>query len=105
MPEDPPEQTIGQDPAIAGPDPDTQAYLNSIATAERLERILAGPLPCVVCRYDLRGISIRGLCPECGTATDQAIIRQTLPRSFHDNAQESPAIGVFSVVEAERQFI
>ena len=81
MPEDPPEQTIGQNPGIAGPDPDTQAYLNSIATAERLERILAGPLPCVVCRYDLRGISIRGLCPECGTAIRATILARVDPRA------------------------
>jgi len=28
---------------------------------------LTGDLPCVRCRYNLRGLSIRGRCPECGT--------------------------------------
>lgn len=28
---------------------------------------LGGDLPCVRCRYNLRGLSIRGVCPECAT--------------------------------------
>ena len=36
-------------------------------TEERLGLSLLGSLPCITCRYDLKGISIRGVCPECGT--------------------------------------
>jgi hypothetical protein len=30
-------------------------------------RLLTGDLPCVVCKYNLRSLSIRHVCPECGT--------------------------------------
>jgi hypothetical protein len=30
-------------------------------------RQLTGDLPCVVCKYNLRSLSIRHVCPECGT--------------------------------------
>lgn len=33
----------------------------------RLNRELGGDLPCVVCGYNLRGLSVLGGCPECGT--------------------------------------
>lgn len=38
-----------------------------IAPGEReaIARELTGSLPCVRCRYDLRGLSVRGQCPEC----------------------------------------
>ncbi|MFT3685347.1 MAG: hypothetical protein QM783_10545 [Phycisphaerales bacterium] len=35
---------------------------------------LEGKLPCVVCRYDLRGVSILGVCPECGTAVRATLL-------------------------------
>ncbi len=38
-----------------------------VRRAEGLERSLGGDLPCVACRYNLRGLSIIGTCPECGT--------------------------------------
>jgi hypothetical protein len=35
---------------------------------------LGGDLPCVVCGYNLRGLSIRSTCPECGTAVRATIL-------------------------------
>ena len=32
-----------------------------------LARDLKGNVPCARCRYNLRGLSVRGVCPECGT--------------------------------------
>lgn len=46
---------------------------------ERLERALSGSLPCIQCRYDLRGVSIRGVCPECGTAVRASILARVDP--------------------------
>jgi len=33
---------------------------------DMLARTLTGALPCIRCKYDLRGLSIRDTCPECG---------------------------------------
>jgi hypothetical protein len=46
-----------------------------------LERELGGDLPCVVCGYNLRGMSIRGVCPECGTAVRAAILAVVDPHA------------------------
>lgn len=46
-----------------------------------LERELAGDLPCVVCRYNLRGVSIRSVCPECGTAVRATILAVVDPHA------------------------
>lgn len=35
---------------------------------------LEGSLPCGVCRYNLRGVSILGVCPECGTAVRATLL-------------------------------
>lgn len=44
---------------------------------------LKGPLSCVRCRYDLHGLSVRGVCPECGTP-----IRATLLDVVDPHARE-----------------
>lgn len=42
--------------------------------APLLGRELGGDLPCVVCGYNLRGLSIRSMCPECGTLVRATIL-------------------------------
>ncbi|MCA9273275.1 MAG: hypothetical protein KDA31_09540 [Phycisphaerales bacterium] len=34
---------------------------------DALEEVLSGQLPCWVCGYELSGLSVTGVCPECGT--------------------------------------
>jgi hypothetical protein len=46
-----------------------------------LERELGGDLPCVVCAYNLKGLSIRGVCPECGTAVRATILAVVDPHA------------------------
>lgn len=50
-----------------------------IAQADRLDTALTGSLPCITCGYELKGLSIRGVCPECGTAVRAAILWQVDP--------------------------
>lgn len=40
---------------------------------------LTGALPCITCKYDLKGLSIRALCPECGTAVRATILWKVDP--------------------------
>lgn len=40
---------------------------------------LTGDLPCVGCGYNLRGLSIRGVCSECGTPVRATILAQVDP--------------------------
>jgi len=40
---------------------------------------LMGDLPCVGCGYNLRGLSIRGVCSECGTPVRATILAQVDP--------------------------
>lgn len=43
------------------------------------DALLTGDLPCVTCGYELRGLSIRDVCPECGTAVRAAILSAVDP--------------------------
>ncbi len=58
-----PDQSRQRDPTTA-PTP----------VAHDLGQELGGDLPCVVCGYNLRGLSIRSLCPECGTGIRATIL-------------------------------
>ncbi|MBX3358773.1 MAG: hypothetical protein KF745_10115 [Phycisphaeraceae bacterium] len=42
---------------------------------------LGGDLPCVVCGYNLRGVSIRSVCPECGTGVRATILAVVDPHA------------------------
>jgi hypothetical protein len=50
-------------------------------TTVRLISELTGSLPCVRCRYDLKGLSIRGVCPECGTPVRATLLAVVDPRA------------------------
>ncbi len=64
----------GQPPAHEPPPP-------ASAPAANVAWSLAGELPCIGCRYDLRGLSIRGRCPECGIAIRATILAVVDPRA------------------------
>ncbi|MEX2219085.1 MAG: hypothetical protein WD749_10040 [Phycisphaerales bacterium] len=50
-----------------------------MAPGADLARQLTGNLPCVSCRYNLRGLSVKGVCPECGTPVRAAILAAVDP--------------------------
>lgn len=53
---------------------------------------LIGRLPCFVCGYDLRGLSILGNCPECGTAVRATILFRVDPEAEAFKPLARPAI-------------
>src|SRR5262245_48877512 len=55
----------GQEPKP--PRVSTDSAIFPKAEREAIARELTGDLPCVRCRYNLRGLSVRAPCPECGT--------------------------------------
>ncbi len=42
---------------------------------------LTGDLCCARCRYNLRGLSVRGVCPECGTPVAVTLLRVVDPQA------------------------
>ncbi|MEM7623588.1 MAG: hypothetical protein AAF235_10360 [Planctomycetota bacterium] len=56
---------------------------------------LLGDLPCVNCSYNLRGLSVRAVCPECKTAVLATVLAVIDPK-----AEEFSAIGSPRVVAA-----
>jgi hypothetical protein len=49
--------------------------------ARELALQLGGDLPCVRCRYNLRGLSIRGQCPECGLPVRATVLAVVDPQA------------------------
>ncbi|MEQ9616417.1 MAG: hypothetical protein RLN60_00105 [Phycisphaerales bacterium] len=65
---------------------------------EHLDRVLSGGLPCAVCKYELRGLSIRGVCPECGTPVRATILFRVDPRAKEFRPLTSRRFTSFGVV-------
>ncbi|MEM1167350.1 MAG: hypothetical protein AAGI30_13795 [Planctomycetota bacterium] len=47
-------------------EPNTDA--SSVRPSDELALLLTASLPCIECGYELKGLSVTGECPECGTA-------------------------------------
>lgn len=77
-------------------DPGDTAALGSVGAA--LDRELKGTLPCVVCGYELQGLSIRGVCPECGTAVRATILFHVDPRAEEFKPIATPAVTAYALV-------
>lgn len=69
-----------------------------IALGPPLDRALLGSLPCISCGYDLKGISIRGVCPECGTAVRAAILYQVDPQAEEFQPMLMPRLTARAIV-------
>jgi hypothetical protein len=57
-----------------------------------LARELTGDLPCLRCRYNLRGLSIRAVCPECGLPVRATLLALIDPRAQELRPIDRPGI-------------
>ncbi len=81
------DRTPGSDPAFA---PSTPGFPLALE--------LGGDLPCVRCRYNLKGLSIRGACPECGTPMRATLLAVVDPRASELQPIEHPRLVAAGVV-------
>jgi hypothetical protein len=92
-----------QEGAPGSPAPAANASAGGISTAPSgaLGQKLGGDLPCIVCRYNLRGLSIRSVCPECGTAVRATILALVDPHAAELERMPNPrwtALGLMAWV-------
>ncbi|MAY75834.1 MAG: hypothetical protein CMJ31_14170 [Phycisphaerae bacterium] len=59
---------------------------------------LFGDLRCVSCGYNLKGLSIRSSCPECGVAVRATVLAVVDPRADELTALRRPWLAAFGVV-------
>jgi len=74
------------------------AHGQVVLDESHLDRELGGELPCSVCHYELRGLSIRGVCPECGTAVRATILFRVDPMADEFRPLTSPWFTAQSLV-------
>ncbi len=61
--------------------PERATFDTTKVPAEAWIRVLTGDLPCAKCRYNLRGLSILAVCPECGTPVRGTILATVDPHA------------------------
>ncbi len=59
---------------------------------------LTGSLPCIRCRYDLKGLSIRAVCPECGTRVRATLLAVVDPMAKELQPIRWPALTALGLV-------
>lgn len=59
---------------------------------------LTGDLPCIGCGYNLKGLSIRELCPECGTAVRASILACVDPMADELRPLRRPTVVAYGMI-------
>jgi hypothetical protein len=75
--------------------PDNAPGGADVQRSAALDAMLGGSLPCFVCGYELKGLTVRGVCPECGTA-----VRATILHTVDPDAEEIQPVAAPRLVTA-----
>ncbi len=78
--------------------PDAVPFDSAKVPAEAWIRVLTGDLPCAKCRYNLRGLSILTVCPECGTPVRGTILATVDPHARELSPIHFPILTAFSLI-------
>jgi hypothetical protein len=71
----------GEGSTRARSDPPTRSQIAEADPDQAIGLSLSGPMPCITCGYDLQGLSVVGLCPECGSAVRATILAKIDPQA------------------------
>lgn len=63
-----------------------------------LARELGGDLPCARCKYNLRGLSIRAVCPECGTPVGATLLAMVDPKAAELQRLHAPRLTGYGLI-------
>lgn len=63
-----------------------------------LDEVLSGELPCWVCAYDLSGLSVTGVCPECGTPVRTTLLAVVDPAAATFEPMRMPRFAAMGLV-------
>jgi hypothetical protein len=68
-------------PGAAGGEREPEGIVRAGGSSIDLARELTGSLPCAGCGYDLKSMSIRGVCPECATPVRATLLARIDPHA------------------------
>lgn len=63
-----------------------------------LAKELGGDLPCARCKYNLRGLSIRAVCPECATPVGATLLAMVDPKAAELQRLHSPRLTAYGLI-------
>lgn len=76
-----------------------QSKSDSVARSpDQLIDVLSGQLPCWVCRYELSGLSVTGICPECATPVRTTLLAVVDPSAVSFQPLRAPRIAATGLV-------
>ena len=85
-------------PALGGPVDSASARQSVPPGGTETGFGLAGDLPCICCGYNLKGVSVKGMCPECGTRVRATVLSRVDPDASELTPLWAPRLTAFGLV-------
>lgn len=78
-------------------DPPTRSQIAEADPDQAIGLSLSGPMPCITCGYDLQGLSVVGMCPECGSAVRATILAKIDPQAEELSPLVTPRLTAYGL--------
>jgi hypothetical protein len=92
-----PPDRINPDPSLSAPAPPPSTPIPP-EVAKELALQLGGDLPCVRCKYNLRGLSVRTQCPECGLPIRTTVLAVVDPQAREFQPLTKPRLTALGIL-------